>query len=92
MSVPVRLSSIDLVATLNESFFSVPLHDSISSSLIGVTPRLDNLRRLHRPMRKNAKVLRSNAIDPRTIERTMVRVLGSPIESCMMGDCVGCAS
>ena len=71
--------------TLSERFFSVTLHDSISSSLIGVTPRLVVLRRRKRPMRKNASVLRTKATDPRTTERTMTRVCLDRAASLIMG-------
>jgi hypothetical protein len=84
ISVPVRLNSTERVLTVRGVFFSVLRHESISSSLIGVTPRFFILRWRHRPNKKKARVQRIKTIDPSTTERTMTSVCLLPA-SAMIG-------
>ena len=55
-------------------FRSLFLQDSISSSLIGETPRLNAFRFRYRQARKRTKETRRMPIDPRIVDRTMTKV------------------
>ena len=55
-------------------FRSVFRHDSISSSFIGETPRLNARRLRYRQIRNKTKTTKTRPIEPRTEDKTITKV------------------